>query len=195
MPSNINVANPPFGNPTTAGVRANFVAAKAEIEQLQQHIGFANYSDNATGVTPIVVPINTWTKLTNDTVGAGTLLKLPTGVTLLWNPVNNELTFDELALNAMIDFRAELIINTSLANQMINFRTRLAISDASQFDLELGQRAFKVAGAHNLILNSSFFLGTLPAKNNPAEFQLFSDAAATVRVKGWYIKATAYLGN
>lgn len=35
MPSNINPAVPPLGNATTSGVRANFAAAKAEIELLQ----------------------------------------------------------------------------------------------------------------------------------------------------------------
>ncbi len=35
MASNIDTAIPPFGNPTTAGVRQNFVAAKEEIEDLQ----------------------------------------------------------------------------------------------------------------------------------------------------------------
>lgn len=35
MASSINTAIPPLGNPTTAGVRANFTAAKSEIEELQ----------------------------------------------------------------------------------------------------------------------------------------------------------------
>lgn len=35
MASDINVAIPPLGSPTTAGVRANFSAAKSEIEELQ----------------------------------------------------------------------------------------------------------------------------------------------------------------
>lgn len=38
MASNIDAAVPPFGNATTAGVRANFAAAKAEIEALQQGV-------------------------------------------------------------------------------------------------------------------------------------------------------------
>ena len=35
MASDINVAIPPLGNPTTSGVRNNFSAAKSEIEELQ----------------------------------------------------------------------------------------------------------------------------------------------------------------
>lgn len=35
MASSINTAIPPLGNPTTSGVRANFSAAKSEIEELQ----------------------------------------------------------------------------------------------------------------------------------------------------------------
>ena len=38
MSSNIDTAIPPFGTPTTAGVRNNFTAAKSEIEALQERI-------------------------------------------------------------------------------------------------------------------------------------------------------------
>jgi hypothetical protein len=45
MPSAINPANPVSGNPTTASVRANFLAAKAEIEALQNQVAvLQNYA-------------------------------------------------------------------------------------------------------------------------------------------------------
>lgn len=68
MASNIDIAVPPFGNATTAGVRANFLAAKTEIEELQNNHGFVDYHDTATIVTPIDIIANTWTKLTNSLV-------------------------------------------------------------------------------------------------------------------------------
>jgi hypothetical protein len=38
MASDIDTTQPPEGNPTTAGVRANFTSAKSEIEALQARI-------------------------------------------------------------------------------------------------------------------------------------------------------------
>lgn len=46
MPSSINTAIPAFGNATTAGVRANFATAKAEIEALQKIHGIVNIHDS-----------------------------------------------------------------------------------------------------------------------------------------------------
>jgi hypothetical protein len=46
MASSIDIAIPPIGNPTTAGVRANFGYAKSEIEALQEGMaGAIEYTD------------------------------------------------------------------------------------------------------------------------------------------------------
>ena len=55
MTSAINPLNPVAGTPTTASVRANFAAAKAEIEALQRQIGYADYNDTLTTTIPIAV--------------------------------------------------------------------------------------------------------------------------------------------
>src|SRR5574343_20894 len=99
MASSINVAIPPLGTPTTAGVRAHFSAAKTEIEALQGLFGYVDYNDSATTGSPISVSPSTWTKLTNNKAGANTKIDaLPSLVTNLWNTSTNQYVFTELPL-------------------------------------------------------------------------------------------------
>lgn len=191
MSSNINAAIPPLGSATTAGVRANFAAAKAEIEELQGRTGFVDYNDAATGVTPISVSANTWTKLTNDTAGPFTKTDaLPAGVTSLWSVLNNQLSMAQLPVNSIVTVRADLIVTTSTANQVVKTDIRAGIGTASEFTLENSALQFKTAGAHKVVVSWDFYIGSNNVKNAPAEIRLWSDASATVRVNGWYIKAT-----
>lgn len=195
MASNINAAVPPFGNATTAGVRENFATAKAEIETLQRQIGFADYNDAATGVTPINVAATTWVKLTNDKLGPNTKTDaLPDGVTNLWNNVTNQLVLTELPVNTMVELRADLIVTTTAANQVVKFSGQFAIGNPIEFGLESSANQFKTAGAQKLVINGSFYIGSEPVRTNPAEFRIWSDATCTVRVNGWYIRIIKFLG-
>ena len=188
MASNINVAVPPLGSPTTAGVRANFAAAKLEIEALQTMHGFVDYNDAGTGVTPISVSPSTWTKLTNNKAGPFTKIdQLPSLVTNLWNTGTNQLALSEVPVNSMLQVRADLIVTTTAANQVVKFRTALGIGSGSAFQLESSEMQFKAAGAKNIAMPVAFYIGSDAIRTNPGEFQLWSDAACTVRVNGWYI--------
>lgn len=189
MSSNINIAIPPLGSPTTAGVRGNFSAAKTEIEALQGRVGFVDYNDAATGVTPISLSPSTWTKLTNNKAGPNTKIDaLPALITNLWNTSTNQLALSEIPVNSMVDFRADLIVTTTTANQVVKFRTNLAVGNAAAFSLEMSEAQFKTAGAKAMALNGSFYIGSDAIRTNPGEFQLWSDASASVRVNGWYIR-------
>lgn len=196
MASNINAAVPPFGNATTAGVRENFATAKAEIETLQRQIGFADYNDAATGVTPISVGVSTWVKLTNDKLGPNTKIDaLPSGVTNLWNNVTNQLVLTELPVNTMVEIRADMIVTTTAANQIVKFLSQFAIGNPIEFGLEASANQFKTAGAQKLVIHGAFYIGSEPVRTNPAEFRIWSDAACTVRVNGWYIRVIKFLGD
>ena len=189
MASSINAAQPVFGTPTTASVRANFAAAKAEIEALQGRFGFVDYNDSATAGSPIAVSPSTWTKLTNNTLGTYTKTDaLPPGVTTLWNTVNNQLSLSQLPLNTVVTLRADIVVTTSAANQTVKNDLRLAIGTGSVFTLENSASHFKTAGAQNMAVYWEFYIGSNDVKNNPGEIRLWSDASATVVVKGWYIK-------
>jgi len=194
MASDIDVADPPFGNAKTAGVRANFAAAKAEIEELQTQLGYADYNDTATVGTPISVSASTWTKLTNNKLGANSQSHLPSGITNLWNAVPNHFAFAELPLYTMVEFRADIDVTTTGANQVVKGEISLAIGDVIAFSLPTNEMTFKSAGVHRVLASVPFYIGSLPVKNNPGEFRIWSDAGCTVKVYGWYIRVMKYLG-
>lgn len=185
--SAIDPSIPPLGAPTTAGVRANFAAAKSEIEALEGRIGFADYNDTATVSTPISVSANTWTKLTNNKLGAYTKLALPAGITSLWNG-SNQLDLTQVPIDGMIDLRADLIVTTSSANQTVNLRLQLGIGSPSEFGIESTEMHFKSAGAKNVVHSWPFYVGSNDIKANPGEIRIWSDSTCTVRVNGWYIR-------
>lgn len=188
MTSAIDATKPISGNPTTQSVRDNFAAAKAEIEAIQNRIGFADYNDLATQTTPINVSASTWTKLTNDTLGPNTHLALPGGITSLWNSINNQLDFTQCPLDSMIDVRVDITVTTTTANQVVKLRALLAIGSPAQFDLEASAFNFKTSGVQRVVMTGSNYIGSTNVKNYPGELQIWSDASATVKVNGWYIR-------
>ncbi len=193
MTSAINPLNPVAGTPTTASVRANFASAKSEIEALQTRTGYADYNDVATQTTPISPTASTWTKLTNDKAGANTRSRLPSGVTNLWNSTTNQLALSEVPVDSVIDVRADVIVTTTGANQIVKLRTQLAIGNPIQFELEASEMLFKTAGAHKIVVNGSFYIGSDAVRTNPGEFQIWSDAASTVKVNGWFFRLVKFI--
>lgn len=187
MASNINAAIPPFGSPTTAGVRNNFAAAKEEIEALQTANGFADYN---AATTPIAVPSGVWTKLLNN--GSGPLTKtdaLPGGVTALWDTTNSQFDFTELPINSMVDARYDITITTTAANQTLELAVKLAIGSPAEYQSQRLIQQFKTAGTYNIVVFGASYIGSNDVKNNPGEVLLRTDASATVVVNGWYIRA------
>lgn len=194
MASNIDPLIPPFGSPTTAGVRANFLAAKNEIGALQKQIGFADYNDTATTSTPINVTAATWTKLTNNTLGVNTVRALPSGVTDVWNAVADQLSLSECPVKTMLELRADLSITTTSANQIVRSRLRVAIGSPAEFSLVGGGTQFKTAGTQDFVFNMPFYIGSDNTRLNPGEIQVWSDSSLTVVVRGWYIRVIKHLG-
>lgn len=91
MASDIDVAVPPFGNATTAGVRANFAAAKAEIEDLQRAYVLRLGSINELSeifqqctVNDVGQPVQFNTQLFNNPPAAFT-----------WDSVNHEIVIEQ----------------------------------------------------------------------------------------------------
>lgn len=105
MASNINPAIPPFGSATTAGVRANFAAAKAEIEALQTKkdpFGFI-YFENIASPYTITYP-SAYTKVAPVTVTPGLSFKVTEGA-------NARLTYQDA--DRVMDIQANLSLDQS----------------------------------------------------------------------------------
>jgi hypothetical protein len=158
-------------------------------------LGWANYADYATTITPQSISATTWTKLTNDALGSLTVdTHLPSGVTSLWDSTNDQLDFSELPIGSEVELRVSLTIVTSTANQFISGRFSLGIGDPSAYQLNIFNQHFKSSGTYDLSIYSGLYIGNSFTRNNPGEIQLYTDASATVRINGWYIKVTRVTG-
>lgn len=197
MSSNINAAIPPFGNPTTAGVRANFAAAKTEIEALQSAFGYVDLSDAETAITPLTLTANVWRKLTNDTLGPFTKVdRYPAGVTSIWNPATDQFDFTDLPVNSNVRLRPHLSLTTGANNLTCDLSLFLGIGSASAFELPiLTHSYFKNTGTHPVASFTGFYIGSNDIKNNPAEIRMRLDGAGSVRIVGWYVEIVLPTGD
>ena len=188
MSSNIDVAVPPFGSATTAGVRANFLAAKDEILALQNCFGFANYHDLETNTAPIALTANVWSTLTNDAAGSLTLNKLPSDVATLWNATTDRFDFTDLPLYSQMTGRFDITITTAGNNQDIDVQALVGIGSSSAYSFPLmTQHRFATAGTHQVNIFNGMYIGSSDIQNYPAAIQIRSTGIATVKVAGWYL--------
>jgi hypothetical protein len=195
MSSNIDTSLPTFGAATTASVRANFSAAKTEIEALQSRkidIGFLDYNDTATALVPITIPgTNTFVKLTNNGAGAFTNLgyRPPAVLSTLWDTTTNKFVWSRgLKIGDMVDLRTDVTIVTTAANQAVTLSLFLGVG-GSEYELPIAaSRLFKTAGTYRVTEYYGFYMGDANTANNAGEIRVKSDAAATAVVSGWYVK-------
>lgn len=195
MASNINVAIPALGTPTTAGVRGNFSAAKSEIEAIQNSQGYCDYNDTATTTTPISLTSGVWTKLTNNKLGAQTRSVLPTGVTNLWNTSTNQMALSELPLDSIVDVRMNVTITTTSVNQLVDGSIYFAIGSGTPYTLPvLTSSYYKDVGTYMIPMDVWFYIGNTNTKTFPAEIRVKSSSAATVIVSGFAFKVRTPVG-
>ena len=152
-------------------------------------IGFFDYNDLATQSTPISVAANTDVKLTNDTLGAFTNISYPPyGVSSLWDATTNRFNFTQLSIGDTIDVRIHLQVTTTTSNQSYKIGAKFGIGSASVFDNIIYSDQVKTAGVHEVSFVAPFYIGEANILNNPAELYINSDATASVKVDGWYIR-------
>ena len=150
----------------------------------RQRYGVYNY-DNS--LAPIAIPATTWTPVTNDGVGASTFLGGGlTGVDI-YDTTTNQFDYTGLDLYDTVDYRFDTNITTA-ANQSVSVRLLLSVGVAN-IPLTFVSQIFKTAGTYPLFgfIQSHLFADVV--KDNPARFEVYTDAAATVDVNGWAVKA------
>lgn len=154
-------------------------------------IGWVDYNDAATTVTPIAFTAGVEAKLTNDTLGAFTnTAYLPDGVTSIWNPTTNQYDWSQLSNGDMIEIRFDGEVTTTAVNQTIDVLLYLAIGGATYSVPFIAGQQFKTAGTYRLIRWLGIYLGDNNTSQNPAEFRIVSDGNGSIKVNGQYNKIT-----
>lgn len=154
--------------------------------------GVYDYNDLATQTTPISVPTpGTFVPLTNDAAGGFTNLTyaLP-GVPNLWIVGTQSFNWTSLVLGDSVDIRLDLTITTTSVNQTVDISLFVADGQAGEYKVPwVIEKPFKAVGARQVMEFNSIYMGDTNTINNPARFKIKSDAALTVKVNGWYIRA------
>jgi len=153
--------------------------------------GWADYDDNATSGTPITITGGAgMTVLTNDTLGASTNeTKLPFGVSKLWDPSTNKLSFEGLSVGDIIGIRVTIDIIVATNNTEVSGALVMG-SGASSFEIPIiNTTNFKSAGTYTVSEYTEFYIGSDDVLENAGQIKLESDTTCTVTVQGWFIKA------
>ncbi len=155
-------------------------------------------SDNLTGgwaayfngdLTPIAIPAATPTKLTLDADSGGIQDEyLPLGVTKIWDSVNSQFDFSELALGDMVDIRVDGSLTNSGINESFVLNFIGALGSAGEYTLPFasGNRLF--SGKSIVSRYNGVFIGTQDMIDNPSEMQIVTTDAASGFLVDIYVK-------
>ena len=153
--------------------------------------GFADYNDTATSGTPIIVPANTWTTITNDGLGAFTNLdSLPFGVTSLMDTSTGYIDPTELEIGDSLVIRNDYTITPSINNSLLEFRYELG-TGGGLYQLEsIIKRLDSGSGiGYRLALKPDFiYMGDLNTRDNFIKIQVKLTNAATLVNAGTVIQ-------
>jgi|GEM_PF-5981950 len=153
--------------------------------------GWADYNDTTTAGTPInITGGGGYVDMTND--GAGTNSQnrfVHPSITDLWDTTNNYFDFSQLELYDEVDFRFDLQVTTTTANQQVDVGLEFASGDPAQFTQQIYTNVYKAAGAQPIRFLYNIYMGSNAVLNNPAKIQVQSDSNATVVVNGWKVSA------
>jgi len=168
----------------------DYIKNKPDLDQYVNAIGFIDYADSATAITPLTVVANTPLKLTNDGLGANSnYANKPYGVTDLWNTTFNEFDFTQLEVGDLVKIRFDLDVTSGGANQTAHGYMKLGVGSPSEFQLSLGEGFAKSAGSHDVVQMTSLYIGSEDIRDYPAEVYFLSDGGGTLVVNGWYVEA------
>jgi hypothetical protein len=151
--------------------------------KLDNKVGFADYNDATTVVTPINVLSDTWTTVTNDGAGAFTNLSyLPYGTTRLLDTLNGEFLFDELPLGSFVNIRNDFTVTPSTNNAILSIRYVLG-TGAGEYTLEtlLGRLDSGSGIPYRFSLKSDLiYMGDTNTRDNPVKFQIRVSTPSTL---------------
>jgi hypothetical protein len=159
--------------------------------QVFASLGYFDYNDLATQTTPISVPSNTQTLLTNDTLGANTdETQPPFGVTTVWNAgTANFFDFQQLSIGDTVDIRIHLKTTTSANNQLYHIDMKAGIGSPSEFENRIFSAYVKSSGIDEQTFITTFYVGNADIRDYPAQLFITSIGnTATVKVVGWFVR-------
>ena len=154
--------------------------------------GFAFYEDTATASTPINLASDTWTDLTNDKAGSGTLTThKPSYITGdLWDSATNTIDLSEVPVGKVMLIRNDYDITTGAANTRMD--SRLYFPDTSK-SVEFAHDLISSSGDEVRYSRTTQFFVTAAIKTTGVKIQVKVDKNnATARVEDFQITILSF---
>jgi len=154
--------------------------------------GFAFYEDAATSVTPINLTQDTWTDLTNDKAGSGTLTThKPSYITGdLWDSATNTIDLSEVPVGKVILIRNDYDITTGAANTRMD--SRLYFPDTTK-SVEFAHDLISTSGDEVRYSRTTQFFVTAAIKTTGVKIQVkVNKNNATARVEDFQITILSF---
>ena len=153
---------------------------------------FRSYEDATTSGTPINLAADTWTDLTNDKAGSGTLTTYkPSYVTGdLWDSATNTIDLDEVPVGSVVLVRNDYDITTGAANTRMD--SRLYFPDTSK-SVEFAHDLISSSGDEVRYSRTTQFFVTAAIKTTGVKIQVKVDkSGATARVEDFQITVLSF---
>lgn len=185
---------------TTSGLADIYKIKAADVNEIKASVnalydtlgGFAYYEDAATTGTPINLTAATWTDLTNDKAGSGTLTTYkPSYVTGdLWDSATNTIDLDEIPVGSVVLVRNDYDITTGAANTRMD--SRLYFPDTSK-SVEFSHDTIASSGTEVRYSRTTQFFVTAAIKTTGVKIQVKVDkSGATARVEDFQITVLSF---
>ena len=172
---------------------ANVNEIKTSVNALYDTLGgFAFYEDTATTATPINLATDTWTDLTNNKAGSGTLTThKPSYVTGdLWDSATNTIDLGELPVGTVVLVRNDYDITTGSANTRLD--ARLYFPDTTK-SVEFSHDTIASSGTEVRYSRTTQFFVTAAIKTTGVIIQVKVDKNnATARVEDFQITVLSF---
>ena len=153
--------------------------------------GFAFYEDATTATTPINISADTWTDLTNDKAGAGTLTTFkPSYVSGdLWDTATNTIDLNEIPNGKIIVVRTDFEYTAGSSNQHVD--ARIYFPDISKELHFLHSDLGSVHGAHHFVNTMQFYTDS-NIQTSDAKIQFQASGIGTLKVNGFLITVLSF---
>lgn len=149
-------------------------------------------NDLATATTPISHAggaSNTY--LTDDGLGPSTNEYNPDSKGRLWNASTNKFDFTSLKQGDMVEFRGDIEVDTSSANQEIDIVMSLAEGQATPYELNIKHAYYKsISSGNKVTFLWRVYMGDTQTRLGGARFRFISDDNADIKVNGWFYNIT-----
>lgn len=130
-----------------------------------------------------------WTPVENDTLGANTITTFGLTVVDIYDGTSQLFGFSDLTLADSIEYRVDGEITTTSAYQVVQLRVVISFG-VLNIPLNLYYNTFKSAGTYPVFATLRSPLLTESVRTNPARIEIFTDAGATLDLKGYNVQVT-----